>query len=150
MPEVVAEKTPEQIETEAQAEDIKKAIEEDKASKEKMKGAQGPFTNIRRHLGVGPLIVKTIRGEIKAFARDLIVTFTESVTPEQRELKEEEMVFSEAQFLALVPGVAPKDLPNSLEERALRIGEERRKAVKPPVATTAPATTTTTSAPRPA
>lgn len=144
--EVPVEKTPDELEKEAQLEDVKKAEEEGKASDEAMKALTGPWSNVRRHRGVGPLVLETRRGAIKVFSGDIVARHTPKAPegeekPEDkmaREAKAEDLVFTEEQFVEL-SGIEAKLLPEDPFYRAIAIGEARRKAAAEPPAEEPPA-----------
>lgn len=112
-------------EKEAQAEDMKKAIAEDEASKKKLEKPVGKFSEIRRYRGIGALVLKTARGEVKVFSGDVY-----ALVEEEKAKPGSIVVFTEGQFLSL-SGLQVADLPDSVEYRALRIGEERRAKAAP-------------------
>lgn len=139
--------TPEEIqaaldaELEAQKQDMEAAKAEEVESNTAMAALEGAFVpnGIFRHRGVGPLIYETRRGLLKVFSGDLVVHLVGVTNPtapqEEWILDDEYIAVSEATLTGLLFTVAPNLFPDTLEYRAIRIGEARRAAAVPPPTT---------------
>jgi len=138
------------LELEAQALDMEKARAEAWEAGQNpdgdyviTEGLPVPFFFVRRYRGVGPLAYETKRGLIKVNSGDIIAGFYyhehDADGNDLEEQLEEVIVMTEAAFLALQDDFGPDSLPESMEVRAVNIGNLRRRPeVTPPIAETKP------------
>jgi hypothetical protein len=112
----------------AQAKDLAEAEVEVDAYSE----IPAPWTEIRQHIGIGPLAYETKRGLVKVHSGEFIMTWEYPVLQADgvtTVMERETIVLKEEAAKALVP--PPTDLPLAAPARAARKTEARHKTEKP-------------------